>query len=127
MAGEGHDSNPRGAHRARRSLVRGGKAHAAASRSAVNIPPRLPADPESFWSMGGDGDRLFERPAAASTPVLPRFGPPPFQRGGFPLLGFLATVYEHVAQNVARTYSASEERVYPARTDSDVAASSGQV
>jgi hypothetical protein len=37
-------------------------------------------------------------PAGETTPVLERLGPSPFPRSGFPLMGFLATLYDHVAE-----------------------------
>jgi hypothetical protein len=75
-----------------------------ASRRRVALDPQgLPADPGVFWSAGVNLGDLAVRPETPSTPVLPRLGPPPFPRGGFPLLGFLATVYEHVARSAGAT------------------------
>jgi hypothetical protein len=71
----------------------------AASR---NTPPPLPDDPHVFWSAAvalDEFDLPAERPAV---PPLERLGPSPFPRSGFPLIGFLATVYDHVA-NFARS------------------------
>ncbi len=35
-------------------------------------------------------------PAAGAVPVLQKLSSPPFPRSGFPLLGILASIYEHV-------------------------------
>ena len=60
-------------------------------------PPPLPGDPRVFWSVGADVDEMAlpHRREAGST--LERLVPSPFPRSGFPLIGFLATVYDHVA------------------------------
>ena len=51
------------------------------------------SNPFEFDSAGE-----FEPPPESRVaPVLERLGPSPFPRSGFPLLGFLATVYDHVA------------------------------
>ncbi len=57
----------------------------------------LPADPIAFW--GGDEalEAVGPAPLTQTPPALEKLGPPPFPRGGFPLMGFLASVYEHVA------------------------------
>ena len=36
-------------------------------------------------------------PAPAAEPALQRLGPAPFPKSGFPFLGFLASIYEHLA------------------------------
>jgi hypothetical protein len=41
-------------------------------------------------------------------PALERLGPSPFPRSGFPFLGFLATVYDHVASHVGSARGASD-------------------
>jgi hypothetical protein len=52
-----------------------------------------------FWETV---DELPDAPDPASElpPALERLGPSPFPRSGFPFLGFLATVYDHVASHV---------------------------
>jgi hypothetical protein len=63
-------------------------------------PPDLPTDADAFW---GDvpADLVVDEPdARAELPVLDQLGAAPFkklEKGGFPFLGFLASVYEHVA------------------------------
>lgn len=65
-------------------------------------PPWLSAQPAIFWSPGPDAaplpDPAFQPPAA-----LEQLGPPPFPRSGFPFIGFLATVYDHVAAQATQT------------------------
>jgi hypothetical protein len=58
----------------------------------------LPADPGRFWRAGEDLASL-RRPAAggAAPPALERLGASPFPKSKCPFLGFLATVYDHVA------------------------------
>lgn len=59
--------------------------------------PSLPDDLRSFWSAAVDIDELELPRRRESTPTLERLVPSPFPRSGFPLIGFLATVYDHVA------------------------------
>jgi hypothetical protein len=42
-------------------------------------------------------------PAAGNVPVLQKLASPPFPRSGFPLLGILASVYEHVVTTAGRS------------------------
>jgi hypothetical protein len=95
MADEEHAAETRKPHKTRRTS----RSHRASRRPVALDPQGLPTDPAVFWSAGVNLDDLALRPEVPSTPVLPRLGPPPFPRGGFPLLGFLATVYEHVARS----------------------------
>lgn len=39
-------------------------------------------------------------PAPAGEPALQRLGPAPFPKSGFPFLGFLASIYEHLAAHL---------------------------
>ena len=65
-------------------------------------PPHLPPDPEAFYRAGPDVDLLASVPPPhAATHVLEQLGPPPFRKTTFPMMGFLASVYEHVAAQVA--------------------------
>jgi hypothetical protein len=54
---------------------------------------------DSFWHPTTP---LEDPPALPpETPsALERLGPSPFPRSGFPFLGFLATVYDHIATHV---------------------------
>ena len=57
-------------------------------------PADLPVEPAVFWH----GQPIPERPPAAeSESSLKRLGAFPVPRGAFPLMGFFATVYEHVS------------------------------
>ena len=71
------------------------------TRSAAVPPAHLPNDPASFYRAGVEIDSL--RLAAEPEPrhILEQLGPPPFRKTSFPMLGFLATLYEHVAAHVA--------------------------
>jgi hypothetical protein len=62
-----------------------------------STPPTPPGDPRTFWSAAGDLEALKPPVRGESVPTLERLGPSPFPRSGFPLIGFLATVYDHVA------------------------------
>lgn len=59
-------------------------------------------------------------PAAGSVPVLQKLASPPFPRSGFPLLGILASVYEHVTATAGRStvygHSQPEEPQSPQNT-----------
>jgi hypothetical protein len=54
----------------------------------------VPVTLENFFSIAGDLPRL-PTPQAATSP-LRKLGPSPFPKSGFPTLGFLETVYEHI-------------------------------
>ena len=70
---------------------------------------------ESFWNSG-DGIHALDDPTPfGQENALQKLGKPPFEktaRGRFRLLGYLATVYEHVSQDVrrAQTSKASVQR-----------------
>ena len=71
----------------------------------VDVPPwptGLPVDAGKFWSAGAEFSSLGELPALDEKPALKRLGPLPFPRSGFPLMGFLATLYEHVVGHLSR-------------------------
>jgi hypothetical protein len=55
-------------------------------------------------SMNDQESPIALPPAPDLSPDLPsaleRLGPSPFPKSGFPFLGFLATVYDHIAQHV---------------------------
>ena len=65
--------------------------------SGEETPPALPDDPRAFWSAAVDLDEMDLPPRRESGPTLERLVPSPFPRSGFPLIGLLATVYDHVA------------------------------
>ena len=72
-------------------------------------PPSAPARTSpaasagTFWACGEGVDALDDPTPFGQENALQRLGKPPFEksaRGRFRLLGYLATVYEHVAQDV---------------------------
>lgn len=59
-----------------------------------------PHDPaEAFWNPSAAVPEPPMLPVDAPS-ALARLGPSPFPKSGFPFLGFLDTVYEHVATHV---------------------------
>ena len=63
----------------------------------IGVPADLLADCEGFFAMR----EAMEGPLVGNldtTSPLERLGPSPFPKTGFPLLGFLETVYEHIAE-----------------------------
>ena len=70
------------------------------------VPTVFPTSPpigetlESFWSCGPSFAQVETDVAPPERPLalLERLGPSPFQRGGFPVIGFLATTYEKVSR-----------------------------
>ena len=65
---------------------------------------------DRFWTSG-DGIHALDDPTPfGQENALQRLGKPPFEktaRGRFRLLGYLATVYEHVSQDVGRRETAT--------------------
>jgi hypothetical protein len=61
----------------------------------VTANTEAPIDTEAFFRAGPEID-ILDAPAPEMTPILERLGPAPFKKPGFPVLGFLTTVYEHV-------------------------------
>ncbi|MCH7596560.1 MAG: hypothetical protein IID35_08375 [Planctomycetes bacterium] len=81
--------------------------------SAEELPPSLkvvptiyPASPplgddlQQFWQTGPEFDtvEVCVEPAEKPLALLEQLGPSPFERGGFPLIGFLATTYDKVSR-----------------------------
>ena len=65
-------------------------------------PSYLPAEAESFFRAGADLDLLNSvAPPQPAQHVLEQLGPPPFRKTSFPMMGFLASMYEQVAAHVA--------------------------
>jgi hypothetical protein len=62
--------------------------------------PPLPANARDFYRAGPDLDALAPTPEPAQH-VLEQLGPPPFRKSNFPVLGFLATFYEHVSEHAS--------------------------
>ena len=65
-------------------------------------PPHLPTDPGAFFRAGADIELLTAIMPDDCPPkhVLEQLGPPPFRKTTFPMMGFLASFYEHVAAHV---------------------------
>jgi len=54
-------------------------------------------DAANFYKASEGVGALDETDESPPKTVLEQIGPAPFRSKGFPLLGFLATLYEHVA------------------------------
>jgi hypothetical protein len=68
------------------------------------VAPDLPVDPEAFWGDVPADLVVDDTTARAELPVLDQLGAAPFkkpEKGGFPFLGFLASVYEHVSSTAS--------------------------
>ncbi len=57
----------------------------------------LPSDPREFYRMSAQVELPEIDPA--TPPALERLGQPPYPKSKFPFLGFLASVYDHVASH----------------------------
>jgi len=64
-------------------------------------PPDLPTDPAAFYRTGDEAPAL-DSLNISETSALEILGPSPFPKSGFPLLGFLESVYEHLATHAAQ-------------------------
>jgi hypothetical protein len=70
------------------------------------VPTIYPTSPplteaiDRFWRVGPEFDLVEIRMAPPEKPLtlLERLAPSPFERGGFPLIGFLATTYDKVSR-----------------------------
>ncbi len=70
------------------------------------VPTIYPTSPpidllvDRFWETGPEFDRVGAHIEPPPTPlaILEALGPSPFERGGFPLIGFLATTYDKVSR-----------------------------
>lgn len=71
--------------------------------------PNLPPDPATFWNGKTDLAELPPFPDSDATPVLKKLGPLPFPRGNFPIVGFLATLYDHVSAHAAHWLGHDDE------------------
>ncbi|HUU84547.1 MAG TPA: hypothetical protein VM243_13695 [Phycisphaerae bacterium] len=63
-------------------------------------PPPLEECLDAFWSLAvplGESPGI-RPPEAEPFEILKRLGPSPFEGGGFPVIGFLATAYERVSR-----------------------------
>lgn len=70
------------------------------------VPTIYPTSPpleevvDGFWRTGPEFDSVNIQLAPPENPlaILEQLGPSPFERGGFPLIGFLATTYDKVSR-----------------------------
>ena len=60
-------------------------------------------DRASFFRSPADIDSLALQASPEPKHVLEQLGPPPFRKTSFPMMGFLASVDEHVAAHVSPT------------------------
>jgi len=74
------------------------------------------ASGEAFWRCGVDLEDVPIRIGPPATPleILETLGPSPFERTGFPLMGFLATTYEKVSR-----YAQERGAALPSRSGED--------
>lgn len=82
---------------------------------AVNLPAE-------FWGDPNDMDALFVRIQVPKKPlaILEKLGPSPFERGGFPLVGFLATTYDKVSQFALERSGYQSQSDLPAASSPDI-------
>jgi hypothetical protein len=66
------------------------------TRDVIHEEEQHSPDPENFWKPTAELTDPPELPPDTQS-ALERLGPVPFPKSGFPFLGFLATVYDHVA------------------------------
>lgn len=69
---------------------------------ASAAPVSLPTDPRSFYRAAPEAETLVLTPERESKHVLEQLGPPPFRKTSFPFIGFLASLYEHIAAHITR-------------------------
>ena len=70
------------------------------------VPTIYPTSPPidemlaGFWRVGAEFDRIeaHVEPPEEQLALLEQLGTSPFERGGFPLIGFLATTYDKVSR-----------------------------
>jgi len=64
------------------------------------LSPPLEENLDRFWDIGPEFDTVEVRLQPPENPLalLAQLGPSPFERGGFPLVGFLATTYDKVSR-----------------------------
>lgn len=69
-------------------------------RAGLAASPPVEEQIDRFWQAGAGFEDVVVRiePPARSLELLERLGPSPFERGGFPVIGFLATTYDKVSR-----------------------------
>ncbi len=68
---------------------------------AAEPADRVEDNLERFWRAGEELDEVEVLIDPSETPLelLEQLGTSPFERGGFPLIGFLATTYDKVSRD----------------------------
>ena len=64
-------------------------------------PANLPLDPRAFYSTPVATKQVALVAQPETQHILEQLGPPNFRKSGFPVIGFLAGLYEHVAAHVS--------------------------
>ena len=81
----------------------GCRANAEPDLAPAAYPPSPPLAEliDRFWEPGPEFHDVEVQLAPPDTPLelLEQLGPSPFERGGFPLIGFLASTYDRVTQS----------------------------
>lgn len=72
------------------------------SSTEASPPPHLPTDLRAYYRSGPDAESVSLSPQPEPKHVLEQLGPPPFRKTSFPMMGFLASLYEHIAAHVTR-------------------------
>lgn len=71
-------------------------------KTADDTPKSVPSPLEEGQGWVSNSVTVPPPPKAGDVPVLQKLSSPPFPRSGFPLLGIMASVYEHVVTVAAR-------------------------
>lgn len=90
-------------------LANGGGLVRSVEDAAGREPPtELTLEPERFYKGEGDMVPLHDEKCGEKTSALDRLGSSPLPKTGFPFIGFLSGVYEHVSA-MARGEGATPE------------------
>ena len=69
------------------------------SVTSFPVSPSLEEQLDRFWFVGPEfGEAASVPEDKPGLALLERLGPSPFERGGFPVIGFLATTYDKVSR-----------------------------
>ncbi|MCH9003472.1 MAG: hypothetical protein IIC02_12945 [Planctomycetes bacterium] len=68
---------------------------------AAELADRVEDNLERFWRAGEELDEveILIEPSESPLELLEQLGTSPFERGSFPLIGFLATTYDKVSRD----------------------------
>ncbi len=84
--------------------------------TTINPPEDLPTNPADFWGTPPGELLKLLATTGADMPVIDQLGSAPFKKpdkGGFPFLGFLASVFEHVSSTAMNELHAPPTPVNP--------------